>query len=189
MLRIMLLLQLVPRSAARSLLHPGGASILATRVLRAPVASMATSGGVKQRDERLRVAKLLQSGSDLVGQTVTVKGWVRTVRQQKTFAFVELNDGSSLKGVQVGVAQSPPSEPAACACRWCTQGPPWHSQVVASEGMDSYSVVDQLSTGKSPCHLTQHLPNSALSLALRLAAVARRRISLPPQVPPSRSPA
>ena len=25
---------------------------------------------------------------------VTVNGWVRTMRQSKTFAFVELNDGS-----------------------------------------------------------------------------------------------
>ena len=31
---------------------------------------------------------------------VTVKGWVRTVRKQKTLAFVEVNDGSNLAGIQ-----------------------------------------------------------------------------------------
>ena len=29
-----------------------------------------------------------------------VKGWVRTVRKQKTVAFVEVNDGSNLGGIQ-----------------------------------------------------------------------------------------
>ncbi|CAN0434283.1 unnamed protein product, partial [Hapterophycus canaliculatus] len=37
----------------------------------------------------------------LLGQTVVVKGWVRTKRDQKTFSFVEVNDGSCMNGVQV----------------------------------------------------------------------------------------
>lgn len=37
----------------------------------------------------------------LVGTEVTVKGWVRTVRNQKTFAFIEVNDGSCLSNLQV----------------------------------------------------------------------------------------
>ncbi len=32
---------------------------------------------------------------------VTVNGWVRTMRESKTFAFVELNDGSYFKNLQV----------------------------------------------------------------------------------------
>ena len=39
--------------------------------------------------------------SKLVGATVSVSGWVRTVRDQKTFAFVELNDGSCLANLQI----------------------------------------------------------------------------------------
>lgn len=31
---------------------------------------------------------------------VAVKGWVRTVRKQKTLAFVEVNDGSNMGGIQ-----------------------------------------------------------------------------------------
>lgn len=37
----------------------------------------------------------------LVGHEVTVKGWVRTVRNQKTFTFVEVNDGSTMSNFQV----------------------------------------------------------------------------------------
>ena len=33
-------------------------------------------------------------------ETVAIKGWVRTVRKQKTLAFVEVNDGSTLSGIQ-----------------------------------------------------------------------------------------
>lgn len=39
----------------------------------------------------------------MVDTEVTVKGWVRTVRNQKTFTFVELNDGSTLSNFQVVV--------------------------------------------------------------------------------------
>jgi asparaginyl-tRNA synthetase len=37
----------------------------------------------------------------LVGHEVTIKGWIRTVRNQKTFTFVEVNDGSTLSNFQV----------------------------------------------------------------------------------------
>lgn len=35
------------------------------------------------------------------GKTVTVKGWARTIRDSKAFGFIELNDGSFFKNVQV----------------------------------------------------------------------------------------
>lgn len=37
----------------------------------------------------------------LVGQEVTIRGWIRTVRNQKTFTFIEVNDGSTLSNFQV----------------------------------------------------------------------------------------
>ncbi len=37
----------------------------------------------------------------VVGQEFTIKGWVRTVRHQKTFAFIEVNDGSTLSNFQI----------------------------------------------------------------------------------------
>src|ERR1700722_18198665 len=39
----------------------------------------------------------------LAGSEVNVKGWVRTVRNQKTFSFVEINDGSTLSNFQIVV--------------------------------------------------------------------------------------
>jgi len=33
-----------------------------------------------------------------VGEEVNVKGWVKSIRNQKTFSFIDLNDGSSLAG-------------------------------------------------------------------------------------------
>lgn len=38
------------------------------------------------------------------GSPVAVKGWVRTLRKQKTVAFVEVNDGSNLAGIQCVVS-------------------------------------------------------------------------------------
>lgn len=37
----------------------------------------------------------------MVGKEATIKGWVRTVRKQKEFCFVEINDGSTLTSFQV----------------------------------------------------------------------------------------
>lgn len=45
--------------------------------------------------------KEVKYNRELMGQDVTVKGWVRTVRNQKTFSFVELNDGSTLSNLQI----------------------------------------------------------------------------------------
>jgi asparaginyl-tRNA synthetase len=36
-----------------------------------------------------------------VGEAYTVKGWVKTIRDQKSFAFLEVNDGSCMKNLQV----------------------------------------------------------------------------------------
>lgn len=47
--------------------------------------------------------KQIISSQEFVGQSVTVCGWVRTSRNSKSVAFVELNDGTSLKNVQVVV--------------------------------------------------------------------------------------
>ena len=35
------------------------------------------------------------------GQTVTVCGWARSIRDSKTLGFIDLNDGTAFKGVQV----------------------------------------------------------------------------------------
>lgn len=51
---------------------------------------------------RIKQLKTIAPGQpSLVGTEVTIKGWVRTVRNQKTFAFIEINDGSTLSNFQV----------------------------------------------------------------------------------------
>jgi asparaginyl-tRNA synthetase len=50
---------------------------------------------------------------------VTLRGWVRTRRDSKTFSFIELNDGSSLKGLQV----------------------------IADTGIPGYDAIEQITTG------------------------------------------
>lgn len=39
----------------------------------------------------------------LVGETICVKGWVRTKRGNKNVSFVALNDGSTIKNLQIVV--------------------------------------------------------------------------------------
>jgi hypothetical protein len=38
--------------------------------------------------------------AEVSDEQVSIKGWVRTVRKQKTLAFVEVNDGSNMSGIQ-----------------------------------------------------------------------------------------
>src|SRR3979409_1957209 len=40
---------------------------------------------------------------------ILVQGWVRTRRDSKTFSFIELNDGSSLKNLQIIARDSLPN--------------------------------------------------------------------------------
>ncbi len=48
-----------------------------------------------------------------IGTAVTVKGWIKSVRQTKRCSFIDLNDGSSLAGIQVVVdATMPGYEPS-----------------------------------------------------------------------------
>lgn len=51
--------------------------------------------------EKLVIKTLYRDTETYVNQTVTIEGWVRTVRDSKTFGFMEINDGSFFKTVQV----------------------------------------------------------------------------------------
>jgi asparaginyl-tRNA synthetase len=60
--------------------------------------------------ERLTIKKLMTQGlSDrLLNTQITVSGWVKTVREQKSFTFIELNDGSCLTSLQLILPASVP---------------------------------------------------------------------------------
>ena len=51
--------------------------------------------------ERLEIAELYGDISKYGSQTVTVCGWVRTIRDSKALGFMEINDGSCFKGLQI----------------------------------------------------------------------------------------
>ncbi|MBR3641554.1 MAG: asparagine--tRNA ligase, partial [Oscillibacter sp.] len=48
-----------------------------------------------------KIAAIYADAEKLAGQRVTVGGWVRTIRDLKGFGFIELNDGSCFKNLQV----------------------------------------------------------------------------------------
>ena len=103
--------------------HRAAASRVSMSTTLEPAAAAAAASDAAAADDaslgRSKVSKLLARGKASVGSTVMLKGWVRTVRDLKNFSFVELNDGSSLQGLQV----------------------------VAQSSIDTYGVIADLSTG------------------------------------------
>ena len=69
--------------------------------------------------KRTKIAKLLASEQPVA--EVLVKGWVRTRRDAKDFSFIEVNDGSCLKNIQI----------------------------IANNNLNNYEEVKKLSTGSS----------------------------------------
>lgn len=69
--------------------------------------------------QRTKIVKVLASERPL--DEVLVKGWVRTRRDAKDFSFIELNDGSCLKNIQI----------------------------IANNNLNNYEEVKKLTTGSS----------------------------------------
>ena len=51
--------------------------------------------------ERIKIAQIFADQEQFGGKEVLVSGWARTIRDMKTFGFIELNDGSCFKNLQV----------------------------------------------------------------------------------------
>ncbi len=51
--------------------------------------------------KHIDIRKLFETAEQYVGKSVTVCGWVRTARDSKNVAFIELNDGTCLKNIQI----------------------------------------------------------------------------------------
>jgi asparaginyl-tRNA synthetase len=51
--------------------------------------------------KRTEISKLYADISAYKDKSVTVAGWARNIRAQKAFGFIDLNDGSCFKGVQI----------------------------------------------------------------------------------------
>ena len=48
-----------------------------------------------------KIATIFADSEQLSGKEVTVGGWARTIRDMKNFGFIELNDGSCFKNLQI----------------------------------------------------------------------------------------
>ncbi|HYA43797.1 MAG TPA: asparagine--tRNA ligase [Syntrophobacteraceae bacterium] len=60
-------------------------------------------------EKGVRIADLFRNEDEYIGKTTLVQGWVRTKRDSKAgIGFIELNDGSSLKNLQVIAEQEHP---------------------------------------------------------------------------------
>ena len=51
--------------------------------------------------KNITVKNLYKSTDKFVNQEITIEGWVKTVRDSKNFGFIELNDGTFFKNVQI----------------------------------------------------------------------------------------
>lgn len=51
--------------------------------------------------EKLVIKELYKNTENYINKDVTLEGWVRTVRDSKTFGFIEINDGTFFKNVQI----------------------------------------------------------------------------------------
>ena len=51
--------------------------------------------------EKLTIKDLYRNTEKYIDQNITLEGWVRTVRDSKTFGFIEINDGTFFKNVQI----------------------------------------------------------------------------------------
>lgn len=49
---------------------------------------------------RIKIKEIKTNPGDWLGKEITVAGWARSMRKQKTFAFIDLNDGTTLASFQ-----------------------------------------------------------------------------------------
>ena len=55
--------------------------------------------------EHIKIAQIFADSSEFEGKEVTLCGWARTIRDMKSFGFIELNDGSCFKNIQAVISK------------------------------------------------------------------------------------
>ena len=91
--------------------------------------------------KRTKIVDLLQAKEPM--DSVLVKGWIRTRRDSKDFSFLEINDGSSLKNIQV----------------------------IANNNLNNYEEIKKISTGSSVAVTGALIPSMGGSQAFEVKAV------------------
>lgn len=51
--------------------------------------------------QKTTVKQIFHSSDEFIDKEIIISGWVRTIRDSKTFGFIELNDGSFFKNLQI----------------------------------------------------------------------------------------
>lgn len=54
-------------------------------------------------EKRVKIKQIYRDAQNYANKEITVMGWARTIRDSKSFGFIELNDGSFFKNLQVVV--------------------------------------------------------------------------------------
>ena len=54
--------------------------------------------------DRIRISEIFAAPNSFDSRSVTVCGWIRTLRDMKNFGFIELNDGSCFKNIQIVIS-------------------------------------------------------------------------------------
>lgn len=90
--------------ASRALLHRGAGAARRGQARAAGVQEQSTYTHLLYKRKRTQVHEAKQKGTE--GEEVCLRGWARQVRVQKKVAFIELNDGSCMSGIQVVAQQS-----------------------------------------------------------------------------------
>jgi len=75
------------------------------KLQQAPAVCKEEVGSDRDKEDlaKVRIKTILEQGERMVDKNVTIRGWVRSIRDQKKFAFLVVNDGSCLSGLQVFV--------------------------------------------------------------------------------------
>jgi asparaginyl-tRNA synthetase len=105
-------------------------------------------------DHRTKIFNLLQTDRPI--DDVLIKGWVRTRRDSKHFSFLEINDGSCLKNIQV----------------------------VADNALPNYDDVARLSTGSSVVILGKLIESKGSGQKWEIVAKDIKIISVAPEIFP-----
>ncbi|KAL7470855.1 hypothetical protein ACHAXS_011134 [Conticribra weissflogii] len=92
---------------------------------------MASTNTADESPRRVKTAD-----ADVSDEPVSIKGWVKTVRKQKTLAFVEVNDGSNMSGIQCVVPFDDVDEATLKAIDSLTTGCSVHAigKIIPSQG-------------------------------------------------------
>jgi asparaginyl-tRNA synthetase len=104
--------------------------------------------------KRTKINVLLGRESGL--EDLLIKGWVRTRRDSKTFSFIEVNDGSSLKNIQV----------------------------IADEALPNYEEIRKLSTGSAVAVRGRLVPSKGGGQAWEIQASRLDILNLAPETYP-----